>query len=471
MNANNLTLWEKIERFPIDDDTAVLPFSAKLAKEQNWTVHFTQRAILEYKRFIFLCCVLDNGASPSTIVDEVWHLHLTYTRSYWNDFCKNTLGKDLHHIPSKGGNDEDHKHLEWYKETLAQYKVYFDSEAPADIWPPPSIPTPKLPPVKQSFYHTAAAIFCTPFFIIFVSYHRLNPFLLSGPHFLFFFPIFAGAILGIAVMYQYYRKYDYEQIAIRHLPSNANAYQLAAFLFGKNRAVQTAIINLLNRNLLAINASGNFRIKRRQTEYYPLPNEENPIMDGWEKEVDYMDVPYRRIVDQWYNPDKTRHPALQVLERFVFTGKKVYLLFYLFVLLVGLARCIQGIYNDKPVSLLFTQVVVISAIYWFIYKFIPNRKKAIFDKAVSQYDCTDIPMLYALKGPTTIEHFTDAELITAAFGTTITEIYRQGDREIFSNDNNSGNSCGSSGTGGGCSSGGGCSGGGGGCGGCGGGGD
>ncbi|WP_143708829.1 hypothetical protein [[Flexibacter] sp. ATCC 35208] len=107
----------KIEQFPIDDGPATLPFSTRLAKEQRWTKKFTQRAILEYKRFILLCCVLDEGASPSKIVDEVWHLHLTYTRSYREAFCRCTLGKELHHIPSSGGNEEDSRHMKWYQES------------------------------------------------------------------------------------------------------------------------------------------------------------------------------------------------------------------------------------------------------------------------------------------------------------------------------------------------------------------
>ncbi|WPQ65826.1 hypothetical protein SIO70_13275 [Chitinophaga sancti] len=84
------------------------------------------------------------------------------------------------------------------------------------------------------------------------------------------------------------------------------------------------------------------------------------------------------------------------------------------------------------------------------------------------YKTQDIPMVYALKGPTTIRHFTDAALLTAAFGTTITEIYRHENREIFPNSSNSGSSCSSSVS---SCSGGGSSCGGGGCGGCGGGGD
>ncbi|WP_343671515.1 hypothetical protein [Chitinophaga sp.] len=457
MNATQLTLWEKIEQFPIDDGAATLPFSARLAKEQCWTAKFTQRAILEYKRFIFLCCVLDNGASPSKIVDEVWHLHLTYTRSYWEAFCRDTLGTDLHHIPSTGGHEEDNRHLEWYKATLTHYKTFFDSDPPDDIWPPPGIQVPKLPPVKPSFYKHAGWIFCLPFLIIYISYHQLNPYLLNGPHFLFFFPVFAGALLAISILYQFYRKKDYEQIAARHLPLDANAYQLAAFLFGKNRAVQTAIINLLNRDLLALNADETFRIKRMDAT--PLPAEDNPLMGGWEEELKPKEVNYEDIVEYWYDPNKTFHPALHALERFVFTGRFVYWIPYIFFMLIGVIRCIQGAMNDRPFINLICEMILASIIYWICVRLIPDRKKVIFDQVVKFYKPKDIPMSYALNGPSTLQYFTDAALLTAAFGASITEIYRDENKEIFPGNGDGGGS--------GCS-GGGC---GGGCGGCGGGGD
>jgi hypothetical protein len=108
-----------------------------LADQQKWSPAFTARAVEEYRKFIFLCCIAPNGASPSKIVDEVWHLHLTYTQSYWNAFCKNTLGKDIHHYPSAGGEQEDHKHSTWYADTLQLYETVFGTPAPADIWPAP----------------------------------------------------------------------------------------------------------------------------------------------------------------------------------------------------------------------------------------------------------------------------------------------------------------------------------------------
>jgi len=82
-------------------------------------------------------------------VDEVWHQHLTYTRSYWVDLCQGVLGRELHHFPSAGGPEEDVKHREWYKATLRLYTATFDAEPPADIWPAQApatvVPTPELP--------------------------------------------------------------------------------------------------------------------------------------------------------------------------------------------------------------------------------------------------------------------------------------------------------------------------------------
>ncbi len=73
--------------------------------------------------------------SPSDQVDQAWHLHLLYTRSYWNRFCKEALGKPLHHGPTKGGGEEREKFNEWYGKTLESYRRFFGEDPPADIWP------------------------------------------------------------------------------------------------------------------------------------------------------------------------------------------------------------------------------------------------------------------------------------------------------------------------------------------------
>lgn len=101
MNSFNTDpLWLKISSFPLDDPAANFPFSRKLVKENNWDIAFTEGAIHAYKRFMYLCCVLSEGASPSPVIDQVWHLHLLYTKNYWEDFCEKTLGRKIHHHPS-----------------------------------------------------------------------------------------------------------------------------------------------------------------------------------------------------------------------------------------------------------------------------------------------------------------------------------------------------------------------------------
>lgn len=134
MLLQNHALWNRLQEFSLDIPNVDFPFSKKLAKEENWSADFTKKVIEEYKKFVYLCCVLPNGASPSEIVDKVWHMHLIYTQNYWEEFCPDILKRKLHHHPSKGGFTEKDKHQNWFSETLKHYKEIFNQDAPEDIW-------------------------------------------------------------------------------------------------------------------------------------------------------------------------------------------------------------------------------------------------------------------------------------------------------------------------------------------------
>ncbi|MEE1898493.1 hypothetical protein V1389_09110 [Flavobacterium rakeshii] len=101
MTAPQKELWDKISNFRLDDPDASFTFSARLARENGWTKEYTNSVIEEYRKFIFVCCVSKSSVTPSDPVNQVWHLHLTYTKSYWIDFCKNTLQREIHHKPTK----------------------------------------------------------------------------------------------------------------------------------------------------------------------------------------------------------------------------------------------------------------------------------------------------------------------------------------------------------------------------------
>lgn len=122
MTDKEMELFEKIQAFELDDNSASFKFSERLARENGWSKTYTHRVIDEYKKFIFLCCISDSGVTPSDPVDQAWHLHLTFTKSYWIDFCQNTLGQQIHHNPTKGGDNEREKFKNFYETSKTSTK-------------------------------------------------------------------------------------------------------------------------------------------------------------------------------------------------------------------------------------------------------------------------------------------------------------------------------------------------------------
>jgi hypothetical protein len=139
MTVESSKLWSRLKEFELDDSNSQLTFTDRLARENGWTHKFAVRAVLEYKKFIFLISVSNQPLTPSDEVDQVWHLHLLYTHSYWRDMCDGLLNKEIHHGPTKGGQDEGLKFTDWYLKTIELYKVNFGGNPPDDIWPPKEI--------------------------------------------------------------------------------------------------------------------------------------------------------------------------------------------------------------------------------------------------------------------------------------------------------------------------------------------
>ncbi len=137
MTPEHTALWESVRTFDIDGEPRALTFAARLARENGWSVGFAERVVLEYKRFVFLAVTGTTPVTPSDQVDQAWHLHLTYTRSYWERFCGEVLRRPLHHEPTKGGPEEGARFDEQYRHTLARYEQAFGAPPPADVWPAP----------------------------------------------------------------------------------------------------------------------------------------------------------------------------------------------------------------------------------------------------------------------------------------------------------------------------------------------
>jgi uncharacterized protein (TIGR04222 family) len=259
MTTDQKSLWIRIEGFSMDEPEAALSFSQRLARENRWSREHAQRAIREYKRFMFLGCAAGHPVSPSEDVDQVWHLHLVYTKSYWKDFCGEVLKRPFHHSPTKGGKDESAKFEDWYANTLESYRKFFGEEPPADIWPARPVhheltwidtrsnwivPKPGVARLLSIVGMAAmlAVAGCA-------SLTDVNIFNYSGPEFLTFFfwfsvLTFVGAGLWRRAMINRIRP-NTKQV------DQPNAYSIAYLAGGPVLCTNSAIVGLIDRKLVA----------------------------------------------------------------------------------------------------------------------------------------------------------------------------------------------------------------------------
>lgn len=129
-----VSIWEKIVARFGEHKTGKKALADKLArKHRSTTVAFWDRAISEYKKFVYLGMCQEKGVVPSYWIDLVWHEHFGFHEEY-ERFCTNVLGGKFYHRPDllprgeNNSNDDD-----GFDFTVALYTLTF-GEAPEDIW-------------------------------------------------------------------------------------------------------------------------------------------------------------------------------------------------------------------------------------------------------------------------------------------------------------------------------------------------
>jgi hypothetical protein len=126
-------LWARIEGHDFEPDTA-LNFTGRLARDHGWRLEDARAAVDAYRRFCFLAVVSPTPVTPSEVVDEVWHQHLTYSRDYWTIWCGERLRASLHHDPTPGGPEAQMIYRRQYAETLALHERFFGPPSRV-LWP------------------------------------------------------------------------------------------------------------------------------------------------------------------------------------------------------------------------------------------------------------------------------------------------------------------------------------------------
>ena len=124
-----------LEQFTVDTGNESFSFISRLERENGWSNTYALKAFKEYKKFMYLCSISDEQLTPSDQVDQVWHTHLVYTKSYWNEFCPKVLKQKIHHNPTTGGKDQRDLYKNNYQKTLSIYTEIYKLPPPKNVWP------------------------------------------------------------------------------------------------------------------------------------------------------------------------------------------------------------------------------------------------------------------------------------------------------------------------------------------------
>lgn len=420
MTSEQQALWQRLTAHVFDDPASVLPFSLRLAKENAWSLAFTRRALEEYRRFAFLAVAAGHPVSPPDAVDQVWHLHLLYTRDYWGEFCPKTLGTSLHHGPTRGGTGEGAKFADWYARTLASYRQFF-GEPPIDLWPAhPAHPravrvdrdthwivrkpqlwrrthvrqTPAVNPVintatPQAIPGRSLTTATTVALGIVALWPQraaaaVSPFEMKGPEFLNFFTIFGVAMFLLAFFWRWY--------ALR-TPTAAidtptlDPYETAQLADGPERVFETVLASLCHRGLIAF--------KQRELVRLDTPAPDDlPLLERVVLAAITTEGVSQRIARAAAEPALEANSATLVAHGLlVGPGQMastwlVPLLFASSVPALGVIKIFVGLSRDKPVMfLVFLTIITVGATLAFFgrHQRLTARGSALLERMREEY--------------------------------------------------------------------------------------
>ncbi|HEY9749796.1 MAG TPA: TIGR04222 domain-containing membrane protein, partial [Allocoleopsis sp.] len=376
MNLQQAELYQRIQAFSLDNSHDSLSFSKRLARENDWTLEYTHRVIQEYKKLAFLAVVAGHPVSPSEQVDQAWHLHLTYTRSYWEEFCPKVLGIPLHHEPTRGGKAEQAKFDDWYNQTLKSYAEWFGESPPADIWPPahlrfaqaaeliqadpqqywvlPKLRFPKPAIALLVLVLALVVVGCTPVMGLGLE----NPLNFRGPEFLGFYVMLGVPMVGFAGLLRWLLRYPNQGAVIS---SDLSLYEIAFLAAGRGRAVDTAIANLLQSEHLSLEP---------ETRKLIIAN---PVPDNCHS----LELQLAQAVKHDGNIDRVRHEAIAatqaIRERLQDLGllvsehqtrlvKRLPALLVFALLPLGVSKISVGLARHKPVGFLVFLCLIIAIV-------------------------------------------------------------------------------------------------------------
>ena len=382
MNQHQRDMYRQIQEFQLDDPQSKLRFSDRLAREQGWSIGYTRSVIEEYRRFLVLSVVAGHTVTPSDKVDQVWHFHLTYTESYWNQLCANVLKRPLHHGPTKGGAKEGEKYRTLYEQTLASYRRVFEQEPPADIWPPADIrfgedlcfqrvntyrnwviPKPRwLLGGWNRMRRRSVAACCAVPVVMGVS----NPLDWRGPDFLLLFATIFLAGLAVALLLRYTLRLEWGDGDMSADGQIADPYEIAFLAGGKQRVIQTATATLLQSGVLSTSRQGPRTVF---VAAQPLPAHAHEVESAVHAALIAADGEARGADFQKHVGATVSNIEQRLADRGLVETNRSFaaarwssLIVMAPVLLLGVAKLFVGISRERPVGFLVIGLFAVGAV-------------------------------------------------------------------------------------------------------------
>lgn len=383
----NKELWDKIQQFDFDNPPSEYGFSTRLANENFWTIDFTELAILEYKKFMYLATTSEFMISPSEIVDTVWHQQLIFTQSYQN-FC-NLIGKQIQHIPSTHNKDEFEKFQQAKERTKKFYTNTF-GEQPNTIW--------EYNDMYGSLNLDKAKIKIRTFIIvgIFVyvslaipSYFLLKPIYLEihNPNFIIgYIALCALTFIGLEM----YNRNKLKSI-VKSFDDNSFIYKLRPFelVYLKTQKLRNIIngtVNeLIDNKTIIVNSDNSLEFLKSNNTNSREELQITTVLSELGKTL------YPNLLRQLINKPIFWNTAncMDAFKKYFNKSKKFGNLFYLnfgvltILLMFGFIRLTTGIFREKPVTQILIATIILTIII------------IAYLKRLTQIVCTQtIPDLY-----------------------------------------------------------------------------
>ncbi len=380
MNFQQTELYKRIQAFALDRPDSQLSFSQRLAKDNGWSLGYTQRAIEEYKKFIFLAVAAGHPVTPSDQIDQVWHLHLTYTRLYWQEFCPKILQTTLHHEPTRGGSSEQLKFGSWYSKTLESYEQFFGHIPPIDIWPKPKdrfgrdlhfirintqqswvLSKPNFtvsvkPQLRKIGIFTFLAFLSLMITGCQIISQIPNPMNFTGPEFLTFY--ISLVVMGIALAAWLRFSLCLVSTNTKQQP-DLNTYEIAFLAGGNHRLIMAAITSLVKQGYVEVlkEKSPFGRTQSKLVVTGKIDAIADPVEKAVAQDILATDGAIEQVFRKSTGMKDSIRARLEQLGLFLSDAQafkaQIYPSLIVVILLgIGLCKMAVGISRDKPVGLL-----------------------------------------------------------------------------------------------------------------------